>query len=70
MAVRECVEITGAAPEVEQLEIRNNVFVSEAGLDLIRVGSTTALPASWKIAGNWRQVRRPSARAETSIIPV
>jgi hypothetical protein len=56
-----CLHLTGPMRGVMDVEIRNNVFVAEAGLDVIRDGGEAGIPARWRIDHNWRQVRPPAA---------
>src|SRR5262249_13088105 len=56
-----CLQITGLTRGVKQLEIRNNVLIAEAGLDMVRDGGVPGIPTGWRIDHNWRQVRQPAA---------
>src|SRR5262249_14789284 len=56
-----CLKITGLTRGVKQLEIRNNVLIAEAGLDMVRDGGVPGIPTGWRIDHNWRQVRQPAA---------
>jgi serine/threonine protein kinase len=54
-----CLQITGSARGVKQVEIRNNVLIAEAGLDMVRESSPSDKPGGWRIDHNMRQVRAP-----------